>query len=128
MKTPLLIAAVAPLLALAACNNSKSPEVVDSNPDPLATELANAAPVELPPAIKAEKSFRCKDNSLVYVTFFEGDKQANIRTEKDGTRTILRAETAGEPRTAEGGWSLTGDPANITLEQPGKPALTCRSS
>ena len=60
MKSALLPAAAA-LLALAACNNKPAqPEVVDTNPDPMATQLANRAPVELPPAIKAEKTFRCK--------------------------------------------------------------------
>ena len=43
--------AVAALLVLAACNSKPaSPEVLDSNPDPMANTLTNAAPVELPPA------------------------------------------------------------------------------
>ena len=122
MKTLLPIAAVA---LLAACNSQSEPEVLDSNPDPMATELANRAPVELPPAIKAEKSLRCKDNSLVYVTFFQGDKQANVRTEKGGTPTVLKAPNAGEPLVAEGGWSMTGTTEEITLTQPGKSAVVC---
>lgn len=125
MKTFLPLAAA--LLALSACNSEpQAPEVIDTNPDPMATALANAAPVELPPAIRAEKSMRCKDNSLVYVTFFEGDKQANVRTVQNGTPTVLRAPAAGEPLVAEGGWKLTGTPESITLEQPGKGSLTCR--
>lgn len=127
MKSPLPFAAAA-LLALAACNNKPAtPEVVDTNPDPMASELANAGAVELPPAIKAEKTMRCKDNSLVYVTFFQGDKQAFVRTEKDGAPTTLKAANAGEPLTAEGGWTMTGTPENITLTQPGKGELTCRA-
>jgi hypothetical protein len=126
MKSPLPIA-IAALLALAACNSKSSdPEVIDTNPDPMATQLANAGAVELPPAIKADKSMRCKDNSVVYVTFFEGDKQAIVRTAKDGSPTTLTAATGGEPLVADGGWKLTGTPANITLEQPGKPSLTCK--
>ncbi|UVO51779.1 hypothetical protein M0208_15145 [Sphingomonas sp. SUN019] len=126
MKSPLLSAA-ATLLALAACNSEPAaPTVVDSNPDPMASQLANAAPVELPAAIKADKSFRCKDNSLVYVTLFEGDKQAVVRTSKGGPATTLKAANAGEPRTAEGGWSLTGDAKGITLAQPGKESQTCK--
>lgn len=115
------------LLALAACNSQSSPEVVDSNPDPLAANLANAAPVELPPAIKADKTMRCKDGSLVYVTFFEGDKQAVVRTAKDGSPTMLKSDEAGKPRTAEGGWSMTGNTTEVTLTQPGKAALTCHA-
>lgn len=125
MKSPLFLSAAA-LLALAACNSEpQTPEVIDTNPDPMAKALANAGSIELPPAIKADKSLRCSDNSLVYVTFFEGDKQAVVRTEKGGTPTTLTAPNAGEPLTAAGGWSMTGDTANITLEQPGKASLSC---
>lgn len=128
MKTPILLTPAALLFALAACNsNPKSPEIVDSNPDPMATQLANAAPVALPPAIKADKTMRCKDNSLVYVTFFQGDQQVFVKTAKDGSATILKAPAAGEPYVADGGWKLTGDTANITLAQPGKGALTCKA-
>jgi hypothetical protein len=119
-----------PLLAvalLAACNSSSEPEKLDPNPDPMATELANRAPVELPPAIKAEKSLRCKDNSLVYVTFFEGDKQAVVRTEKGGAATMLKAPEKGQPLVAEGGWSMTGDVDAITLTRPEKGEITCHA-
>lgn len=126
MKTLFSVAAAA-LFALAACNSKPAePEVIDTNPDPMAKELANAGAVELPPAIKAEKTMRCKDNSLVYVTFFQGDKQAVVRTDKDGAPTTLTAPNGGDPLVADGGWKLTGSPANITLEQPGKAALTCK--
>ena len=92
------MSAVAALLALAACNSKPAtPEVLDSNPDPMANTLANAAPVELPPAIKSEKTLRCKDNSLLYVTFFQGDKQAVVRTKKDGPATTLKSDVAGAP-------------------------------
>lgn len=117
------IAAAAAALSLAACK--PEPQVIDTRaPDPLASELANAAPVELPPAMKASVSFRCKDNSLVFVDFFQGDKQANLRTKKDGAPIQLKAEEAGQPLTAEG-YSLTGDQENITLKQPGKDELSC---
>ncbi|MFZ5749181.1 MAG: hypothetical protein ACOY45_16165 [Pseudomonadota bacterium] len=119
------VAALA-LLSLAACENK--PEEVDSRaPDPMASDLANAAPVELPPAIAAQVTFRCKDNSLVYVDFFSGDKQVLLKTEKDGTPTVLKAPAAGEPYVAEGGYKVTGDPKAITLELPGKSAITCRA-
>ncbi|MDF2494259.1 hypothetical protein [Sphingomonas sp.] len=125
MKSPFLFATAA-LLALAACNSEPSaPEVLDSNPDPMARELANAGAIELPPSIKAEKSMRCDDNSLAYVTFFEGDKQVLLRTAKDGPATTLTAANGGEPLTAEGGWKLTGDTKNVTIEQPGKKPLSC---
>lgn len=129
MKTPVLLSATAALLALAACNpKPKTPEVVDTNPDPMANELANRAPVELPPAIKADKTFRCQPgNVLIYVTFFEGDKLAFVRTEKTGAITRLTAAKAGEPLTADGGWKLTGNPNRVTITQPGKGEFTCKS-
>lgn len=71
MKSLLPLIVAAPLLATAACNSQPSqPEVVDTNPDPMANILANRAPVELPPAIKSDKTFRCKDQSTAFVTFF----------------------------------------------------------
>ena len=113
------------LLALSACNNADKAETVTlTAPDPMASEIANRAPVELPPAMKAEATMRCKDNSLVYVTFFEGDKMAVVKLAKDGPATILKAEKAGDPLVAEG-YSLKGDPKTVTLTAPGKGTLTC---
>lgn len=126
MKSLLPVFVAAPLLALAACNSKPNqPEVVDTNPDPMANILANRAPVELPPAIKADKSFRCKDNSLVFVTFFQGDKQANVRLKEGETPVVLKAPAAGEPLTAEGGWKMTGDEKAVTLTTPKKAAQVC---
>ena len=124
MKTPLIALIALPLL-LAACEKQQ-PEVVDTTaPDPLATQLANAAPVELPPALKASVTFRCKDNSLVYVDFFQGDTQANFRTDRAAPPTGLKAEAAGEPFVAEG-YSVDGDPKAVTVTQPGKAPIACR--
>ena len=39
--------------ALAACNSESHTVVANEAPDPMAAELANAAPIELPPAIAA---------------------------------------------------------------------------
>lgn len=126
MKSPFPAFASAALFALSACNSQPSkPEVIDSNPDPMATELANRAPVALPPSIKSEKTFRCKDQSLIYVTFFQGGKQVVVRTEKGGSPTTLLAPAPGDAFVAEGGWTLTGDEANVTVTKPGKAALTC---
>ena len=120
----LLPAAAVALLALSACNNDKPETVTLTAPDPQAAEMANRAPVELPPAMKAEATMRCKDNSLVYVTFFEGDKMSVIKLAKDGPATTLKAEKAGDPMVAEG-YSLKGDPSNISLTAPGKGSTTC---
>jgi hypothetical protein len=124
MKTLPITTAVVAMLALAGCEQ-KTKTVSTIAPDPMAAELANAAPVELPPAVTASVSYRCDDNSLAYVDFFAGDKQANLRTEKDGDIVHLTAETAGDPLTAEGGYKLSGDEKSITLTTPGG-TKTCK--
>ncbi|MFD1033179.1 hypothetical protein ACFQ15_00745 [Sphingomonas hankookensis] len=127
MKHPLLLAATAAAFALSACGQQQ-PEQLDTRaPDPLASQLANRAPVELPPPVKASVTFRCKDNSLVYVDFFEGDTQANFRAKQDSAPVRLKTEEKGKPLVAEGGYSLTGTPKTITLTQPGKTAQTCNA-
>ena len=125
MKTSLLLAATL-LLPLAACNQPTAQERANeaaANEAAAANQAAAAAP--LPPAIREEKSFRCKDNSLAIVTFFEGDKQAVVKDKQDGPTTFLTAANTGDPLTAAGGWKLTGNEAGITLTRPGKAAVTC---
>jgi hypothetical protein len=127
MKNPPLIAAAAiALLSLAACEN-KPEEVTSTAPDPMASQLANAAPVELPPAISESVTLRCGDNSLVYVDFFQGNKQVQLKTEKSGPATMLRAPEAGQPFEAAGGYKLTGTPKNVSVTVPGKAAKTCHA-
>ena len=127
MKNPSLIAAAAvALLSLAACEN-KPEEVSSTAPDPMASQLANAAPVELPPAISESVSLRCGDNSLVYLDFFQGNKQVQLKTEKTGPATMLKASEAGQPFEAAGGYKLTGTPKNVNVTLPGKPAKNCHA-
>nr|WP_066796560.1 hypothetical protein [Sphingomonas soli] len=121
-----LIAAAAALLSLAACEN-KPEEVSSISPDPMKTELANRAPVVLPPSISASKQMRCGDNSLVFVDFFQGDTQVQVRTAKDGAGTILKAPAAGEPYVAEGGYKLTGTPKSATVVTPNEGTRTCKA-
>ena len=87
--------------------------------------LANAAPVELPPSVKANKQFRCKDNSLFFVDYMSDDKTALLRTEKTGTPTKLTAPEAGQPFTAEGGFEVKGSGNDVTVTLPGKGAQAC---
>ena len=123
MKALTLIAAAALTLSLAACNNNK-PQVVDTtSPDPMASQLANAAPVALPPSMIATVSFRCKDNSLASVDFFKGNTQANLHIGKDPV-VVLKADKDGDPLTGSG-YTMTGDQDNITLTKPGGSALSC---
>lgn len=125
MMNRLLPAAAVALLALSACD--QKPTVVSSvAPDPNEAELKKRPPVALPPAIKAEATLRCKDNSVVYITFFEGDTQAFVKATATGTPVKLTAEKAGDPFKADG-YEMTGTPKAVTLTQPGKPAQLCDS-
>lgn len=128
MKNAFLSAvAIAALLPVAACNTQAKKAAVanaaEAANEAAAANLAAADP--LPPAIRGDKSFRCKDNSLAFVTFFEGDTQAVVKDTADGTPTVLKAAKTGDPLTAEGGWSMTGDEKGISLTRPGKPAVSC---
>lgn len=124
MKLRILPVAAVALLALSACEN-KAEEVTSTAPDPMASQLANRAPVELPPMMTADVTFRCKDQSLVYVDFFQGDKQLLVKTTKEATPVKLTAENAGAPYKADG-YEATGTPKSITLTVPGKPAQVCK--
>jgi hypothetical protein len=124
-KTPRFAAAasIAALTLLAACNSE--PETVSGGPaDPDAQAVANAAPVELPPAIVASKTFRCKDNSLVYVDFFNNNT-ADFRTEKGGTATKLTSAGDGQAYTAEG-HSVAGNTDTTTIAYPGHGSQSCK--
>ena len=123
-KTLFLAASAAALLSLAACSNE--PEVVDSSPDPQAEQLAKAPPVELPPAIKASKTYRCKDNSLVYVTFLTDDKTAMVRDKQEGAPlATLKSEKEGGPFVSEG-FSVSGSGDTISYTSPNG-TLSCKS-
>lgn len=92
----------------------------------MGNQIAKGPPVELPPAIKATKAYRCKDNSLVYIDFFDGDKQANIHVgEKAATPVVLKAEEAGKPFTADG-YSVNGSGPSVSVTTPGKDSQTCK--
>ena len=121
-----LISAVA-LSLLSACNKNDEPEVVGGPADPMAAQLANAAPVELPPSVKVSRQYRCKDTSLIYVDFLSDDKTANLRTEKTGAPTKLVAAEPGKPFTSEGGYSVEGNGKQITATLPGKSGISCKA-
>ncbi|WP_326524618.1 hypothetical protein [Sphingomonas sp.] len=119
------VAAIA-LLSVAACNNE--PEVIDSRaPDPMAEQLKNAAPVELPPSVEKAVTFRCQPgNELVYVDFFQGRKLANLKTTPTGTPIRLTAPESGQPLTGEG-HTVEGTPTSVKYTAPGGKVLTCKA-
>jgi ABC-type uncharacterized transport system auxiliary subunit len=119
----LAAAATAAFLALGACNNE--PETLTINEyDPQAAALANAAPVQLPPAITDNRAYRCSDNSLVYVDFYNNNS-ATIRTSQDGEAVTLTG-AGGPPYTAEG-YSVSANATNVRITAPGKNNLSCHT-
>ena len=127
-KTPRILRA-APLVAfalLAACN-SKPTTLTNADPaDPDANVVANEAAVVLPPALSASKTYRCKDNSVVYVDFFADNLTADFRTEKTGTATRLTAPEVGKP-FAGAGISVGKADAVTTIAYPGHASQSCKS-
>ena len=79
--------------ALVACKQETI--VANDAPDPMAAELANAAPVELPPAIAASKTYRCKDNSLGDIDWYS-DGSAMVKADKAEAGTHVPAPKEGE--------------------------------
>jgi hypothetical protein len=122
--SPLYAAAsLAALFALAACGE---PETITAGEnDPQAEALNKAAPIEAPPMIQASRTFRCKDNSLIYVDFYTNNT-ARARTEKDGTPTTLTAAEGKPPYTGEG-WSVSENAAQVSITAPGKGTQSCKA-
>jgi hypothetical protein len=123
-STYLAAACGAALLALGAC--SGEPETITANQyDPQAQALANAAPVQLPPSITHSRTYRCTDNSLVYVDFYNNNT-AQLRTTRDGMPTILTAAEGNPPYTAAG-YSVSANAETARITAPGKNNLSCRT-
>lgn len=100
------------VIALAACKDE--PESMNTGTgDPMAAELANAAPPPPLPMIKSSHTYRCKDNSLISVDFMTDDVTANFRASKDAPMTPLKAPAKGEAFvSADGKTTITGGSDN----------------
>ena len=124
MKTHLPLAALVALAALSACNSE--PETITAGPkDPQAEALNNAAPVTNLRMVQHSRTYRCKDNSLLYVDFYT-DNTARVRTKKEGEATALTATDGKGPYTAEG-WSVSGNAAQVNITAPGKGSQSCKA-
>ena len=97
----LLVAAA----ALAGCDQSQ--ETTNAGPDDSQPNATANATVTLPPSIAASKTYRCKDNSLVYVDWLS-DGSARLKS----SRTDI-----GTPTTAE---DLKGDAKSTSITANGK--------
>ena len=125
--TRTLILTLAAAAALAGCN--KQNHTINGNePDDTANEVANAAPVQLPPSILATKTYRCKDNSVVHIDWLSDKQTANVRSGDNAAAVQLKAPAPGETMVAEG-YSLNGSDTagSVTLTRPGTGAETCKA-
>ena len=96
--------------ALAGCNKEDHTIVGGPGADePEANSVA--APVVLPPAIVASKTYRCKDNSLVYIDWLS-DNTARIKKDKNEVGTTVTPGADGSP--------LTGDPKASSITYSGQ--------
>jgi hypothetical protein len=120
----LAAASIAALFSLSACQEPKTLTANQMN-DPQAAELAKAPKVELPPAIIASRTYRCKDNSLLYAEFLSNNT-ARVRTEQGGAATTLTAAEGNPPYTAEG-YSLSANAPQVTYSAPGKGSQSCKA-
>jgi hypothetical protein len=122
MKLQILRATpLAALLLLAACDSKPTTIVAGGPSDPDADKIKAAKPIKLPPAMLASKSYRCKDNSLIYVDWFNDNQTANLHLkEKGATPTVLNAAKPGDPY-AGGDYTLTGTATakSVTLKKGG---------
>ena len=112
MTRNLTLIALVAAAALAGCD-SKDHTIVSEpgGPDPMANAAANAGAVELPPAITASKTYRCKDNSLAYIDWLD-DGTARIKKEQIGAGDTVTPGAEGSP--------LTGDPKAGTITLNGQ--------
>lgn len=116
---------LAAAVALSACNKEDHTIVADGPADPQAEQLAKAAPVALPPSIVASRTYRCKDNSLVYIDFLSNNT-AVYKSKKDGAPVSLTAAGDGQPYTADG-YSVSANSEQIQLTAPGKGSESCKT-
>ena len=123
MNRIIIIAALA-TTAITACSKSDHTIVAGAKEENVTVNTA----IVLPPAIESSKSYRCKDNTVVYIDWLNDKKTADIRASKAGSASRVISAEAGKPMTAVG-YSLTGtkDMASVTVERPGKGSQSCKA-
>jgi hypothetical protein len=118
-------ASIAALALLAACNSQPTTITGNGPSDPTASEIAEAPPVKLPPAVLVSKSYRCKDNSIVYVDYMNDAVSVHYRAKKEAMPTTLTAPAAGQPFVGDN-IELTGAPnATAVTVKTGGSTKTC---
>lgn len=96
--------------ALAGCDQSDHTIVAEGPYDPQANAANAAAPVVLPPSIVASHSYRCKDNSLLFIDWMS-DGAARAKNNRDERATPVAVGVDGP---------LTGDSQATTITYNGQ--------
>jgi hypothetical protein len=107
MTRTLPIIALVAVAALAGCNNSDHNIVAGGPVDDTSNVAANAN-VQLPPSITSSKSYRCGDNSIVYVDWMS-DGSARVKKKRDEVGTSVTPGT-----------DLKGDPSGSSISYKGQ--------
>jgi hypothetical protein len=95
-RTPLLITLVV-AAALAGCSKENHTIVAGPDVGDNETNVAANGPVALPPAIQSSKSYRCADNSLVYIDWMS-DGTAHVKKKRDEVGVpVAPADIKGDP-------------------------------
>lgn len=94
-RNQLLLTLVA-AAAIAGCNTKGHTIVAGGPPDDETNTPANSAPVVLPPSITATKTYRCRDNSVIYVDWLS-DGNARLRTKDTAIGTPVQVGKGGTP-------------------------------
>ena len=85
-----LILCLAAVAALAGCSKENH-NIVAGPADGDEANIAANAGVQLPPSIATSKVYRCADNSVAYVDWLSDNKSANLRSEANGSRPVIRS-------------------------------------
>lgn len=93
MTRSTLIITLAAAAALAGCD--KQSHTITA--DPTGDNIAANAPVALPPSITASKSYRCKDNRLIYIDWMsDGTARVKDKREDIGTSVTPGTDLKGD--------------------------------
>jgi hypothetical protein len=144
MKKTILILAPLSMLALAACNKTEPP-AIDAEAE-AAKAAAAAPPIEMPPAITASGTYRCADNTILYVDFLGKNESADIRVgEKTAAAVRVNAPKPEAPaagaaapaadaaptgpmKSEDGKTTLAGSGKQINVKLADKGGQTCKGS
>ena len=104
MTRTALFITLAAAAALAGCNSKDHTITADQTGD----NIAANAPVAMPPSITASKSYRCKDNKLIYIDWLS-DGAARVKSTREEVGTAVTPGT-----------NLKGDASAKTISYNGQ--------